>query len=123
MPRFAVLAHDHPAPHWDLFLEAGPVLRSWRLPVPLDPAAPVPAEPAPDHRPTYLDYEGPVSGGRGTVTRVDAGTFVWEADTPELVAVRLAGGRLAGRLVLAAGTARWEPLSPPFPPREGGRGG
>ena len=67
MPRFAILAHDHPAPHWDLFLEAGPVLRSWRLLAPLGREAPVPAEPAADHRLLYLEYEGPVSGERGSV--------------------------------------------------------
>src|SRR5690348_11647704 len=63
MPRFAILAHDHPAPHWDLFLEAGPVLRSWRLAGPLVVNTPIAAAPAPDHRLVYLDYEGPVSGG------------------------------------------------------------
>jgi hypothetical protein len=26
-----------------------------------------------DHRPRYLDYEGPISGGRGRVERLDAG--------------------------------------------------
>jgi hypothetical protein len=28
------------------------------------------------HRQAYLTYEGPISGGRGTVKRVDEGTFV-----------------------------------------------
>ncbi|MCC6678540.1 MAG: hypothetical protein IT436_15510 [Phycisphaerales bacterium] len=31
------------------------------------------AQRLPDHRPAYLDYEGPVSGNRGTVERVAAG--------------------------------------------------
>lgn len=29
-----------------------------------------------DHRPTYLAYEGPVSGGRGAVTRVRTGEVI-----------------------------------------------
>jgi hypothetical protein len=29
--------------------------------------------PCPDHKRLYLDYEGPVSGGRGSVTRIDSG--------------------------------------------------
>jgi hypothetical protein len=107
MPRFAILAHDHPSPHWDLFLEAGPVLRSWRLSVPLDPDSPVPAEPAADHRLRYLDYEGPVSDGRGSVTRIDGGSFHWEADEPDRLTVRLAGTRYAGRLSLRRDDSGW----------------
>src|SRR5688572_17653009 len=100
MPRFAVLAHDHPTPHWDLFLEAGAVLRSWRLPSGFGPGGSVPAQPTADHRLAYLDYEGPVSGGRGTVTREDAGTFEWVADLLDHIEVQLAGRRLTGILTL-----------------------
>ena len=50
----------------------------------------------PDHRRLYLDYEGPVSGGRGSVTRWDGGTFEWEASERDQFAVRLCGGRLQG---------------------------
>jgi hypothetical protein len=107
MPRFAVLAHDHPSPHWDLFLEAGPILRSWRLPPELPPSTPVPAEPAADHRLAYLDYEGPVSGGRGSVSRVDAGSFAWVRDESDIQVVRLAGGRLAGVLTLSRTPGGW----------------
>src|SRR4051812_6314148 len=107
MPRFAVLAHDHPAPHWDLFLEAGPVLRSWRLRGPLAAGSEVPAEAAPDHRLMYLDYEGEVSGGRGTVRRIDAGTVEWQLDEPGQVAVRLTGGRLNGLLTLRRVPGGW----------------
>lgn len=38
--------------------------------------------PLPPHRRAYLTYEGPVSGGRGVVRRVDAGTVraeLWSA--------------------------------------------
>jgi DNA polymerase Ligase (LigD) len=107
MPRFAVLAHDHPTPHWDLFLEAGPVLRSWRLPPGLLFGTPVPAEPAADHRLAYLDYEGPVSGDRGTVTRVDAGTFAWVRDEPDTLVVRLAAASIAGVLTLSRTAGGW----------------
>jgi hypothetical protein len=107
MPRFAVLAHDHPTPHWDLFLESGPALRSWRLLAPLAVAAEVPAEPMADHRLLYLDYDGPVSGGRGTVIRVDAGTFEWQLDGPDRVVVLLAGTRFSGLLTVSQGPAGW----------------
>jgi hypothetical protein len=31
MPRYVILTHDHPFQHWDLMLEDGGVLRTWRL--------------------------------------------------------------------------------------------
>jgi hypothetical protein len=100
MPRFAVLEHDHPTPHWDLLLEHGDVLLTWRLSAPPTPGAAVDAEKAFDHRLVYLDYEGPVSGGRGSVTRWDGGTFDWDVHEADRVTVRLAGGRLRGVLRL-----------------------
>ena len=75
MPRYVILAHDWPTPHFDLFLEANGVLKSWRLLAEPTPGVTVPATPTADHRVVYLDYEGPVSGGRGTVARVAAGEY------------------------------------------------
>jgi hypothetical protein len=74
---------------------------------PLEAGVAVRAEPAGDHRLLYLDYEGPVSGGRGTVARVDGGTFTWEIDYPEHLTVRVAGTRFAGRLTLLRGPEGW----------------
>jgi hypothetical protein len=103
MPRFVILEHDWPARHWDLLLEAGPVLRAWRLLAEPGAGVAVPAEPNADHRLLYLDYEGPVSGDRGCVSRCDAGTFEWVADEPDRVAVELRGGKLAGVFAIARG--------------------
>ena len=75
MPRYVILAHDWPTPHFDLLLEAGGVLKAWRLLAVSTPGVPVPATPNSDHRAFYLDYEGPVSGDRGTVTRVANGEY------------------------------------------------
>jgi DNA polymerase ligase (LigD)-like protein len=100
MPRYVILEHDHPALHWDFMLEAGQVLRTWRLSAPPRVGAPIPAVASFDHRPIYLSYEGPVSGDRGRVVRWDAGTFQWESDAPGRVSVRLHGARLQGRAVL-----------------------
>jgi hypothetical protein len=84
MPRFVLLEHDHPRPHWDLMLEAGSVLWTWRLPQVPSPPCTLPVERLPDHRLLYLDYEGPVSGARGTVRRVLSGTFEWrESSSPD----------------------------------------
>jgi hypothetical protein len=110
MPRFVILEHDHPALHWDFMLEAGDVLKTWRLPAPPRPGGAVAAEPSFDHRLAYLDYEGPVSGGRGRVTRWDAGTFSWEEATAG-VAVWLEGTRLRGQARIESdGAGGWRLL-------------
>jgi len=75
MSRYVILTHDHPFPHWDLMLEDGGTLRTWRLLSEPGAGRVVPAERLGDHRLAYLDYEGPVSGGRGVVARWDHGTY------------------------------------------------
>lgn len=82
MPRYVLLAHDWPTPHFDLLLECGDVLKSWRLLAGPTPGVTVPAEPNADHRLAYLDYEGEVSGGRGTVRRVAAGEYHGDITMP-----------------------------------------
>jgi len=68
-----ILEHDHPYLHWDLLIESGDVLYAWRLSECPAPGRRVSAERIPDHRSLYLNYEGRVSGDRGTVARVCAG--------------------------------------------------
>ncbi len=103
MPRFAVLEHDHPALHWDFLLEDEGVLLTWRLASPPKAGAAAAAEKSCDHRLLYLDYEGPISGGRGSVTRWDGGLFDWEARDADRFVVRLAGSRLCGVFRLERG--------------------
>lgn len=108
MPRFVILEHDHPARHWDFMLEVGEVLRTWRLADSPGPGRMLAAEPLPDHRRLYLDYEGPISGGRGTVRRWDAGSFDVEAETDDRLVLRLTGGRGEGLAVLErTGACDW----------------
>jgi hypothetical protein len=107
MPRFVILEHDHPFLHWDLMLEAGPVLRTWRLAEVPHPGREVYAEALGDHRTHYLDYEGPVSGGRGSVKRWDAGTFTWLSDTAAEVRIELEGIRCRGPVLLHVQAGRW----------------
>jgi len=105
MPRFVVLEHDHPFLHWDFMLETGNSLRTWRLLAPPDSEKPILAEPLPDHRLAYLDYEGPVSGGRGSVRQWDAGEFEWIRDSEHRCTFSLAGRRLTGKAELIVETA------------------
>jgi hypothetical protein len=100
MPRFALLEHDHPAAHLDLLLQAGEVLWAWRIDA-LPPAGvAAEAERNFDHRLVYLDYEGPVSGGRGQVRRLDGGEFEWVEESAGCVVAALRGRVLQGRLEL-----------------------
>ena len=100
MPRFVILEHDHPHLHWDLMLETGDVLRSWRLEKPPQDQAIVAATAIGDHRIAYLDYEGPVSNNRGTVKRWDSGDFVGDRLGHKQVFIQVKGSKLQGRLKL-----------------------
>ena len=66
MPRFVILEHHWNGVHWDLMLEVDDRLRTWALDAPIAPGMDVPARRLPDHRAVYLDYEGAISGGRGS---------------------------------------------------------
>lgn len=75
--HYVVLRHEGVAePHYDLMFEtaAGSALATWRSAVwPIkDEARLVKVA---DHRREYLTYEGPVSGDRGHVRRVEAGAY------------------------------------------------
>lgn len=100
MPSFVVLIHDYPSLHWDFMLEKEARLRTWRLAKgPLEPG-PIEAEALADHRLAYLDYEGPVSGNRGSVRRLDRGEYTLIEETSSRVAIQIAGAVLAGAAVL-----------------------
>ena len=98
--RFAILTHDSPFFHWDLLLEAGDVAWTWRLLDEPGPDRTVRVERIGDHRLLYLDYEGPVSGGRGQVARWDAGTYRIVHETGDELTVCLSGDRGELRLTL-----------------------
>ncbi|HUG92355.1 MAG TPA: DNA polymerase ligase N-terminal domain-containing protein [Planctomycetaceae bacterium] len=119
MPRFTVLTHDYPFGHWDFLLEAGPALRTWRLFAAPDAGGAIAAEALADHRREYLDYQGPVSGGRGEVARWDSGEFSVTAETPDRLEIRLAGERLHGAAALVR-TATGEGWSFEFTPDPAG---
>jgi hypothetical protein len=99
--RFVILEHDFPELHWDFMLEAGDVLRTWKLAAPPQAGQAVSAEASFDHRLTYLDYEGPISGNRGRVVAWDRGTFEGDAGgSAKRLVVRLQGQRLCGTATL-----------------------
>ena len=113
--RFVILHHrlDH-GEHWDLMLEQGEVLLTWQLlREPIDRASlPIPARRIGDHRKAYLDYEGPLTGDRGTVRRVDSGSLDIVETTPESLRLVLKGKRLDGWFTLQKVGDEWVLATP-----------
>ncbi len=112
-PRFVVLEHRWNGVHWDFMLEHGESLRTWAMDEPIVAGVELPARALPDHRIAYLDYEGPISGDRGSVSRVDQGVYVPIEWTDDRVRVRLLGRQLVGEVVLR----RTRPAFDEAPPR------
>ncbi len=101
VPRFVVLEHDAPqGVHWDFMLEMEGVLATWALAQPPAAAGRIAARALANHRLAYLDYEGPISGDRGAVTRYDAGTYQVERRSEGSLVVALTGNTLTGRATL-----------------------
>jgi hypothetical protein len=82
-------------------LQSGDGLRTWSLADPLDSLEQQIAEALDNHRPAYLDYEGPISGNRGFVRREDHGEYEVLTDADSELQVRLHGQRLCGTLKLS----------------------
>ena len=101
MPRFAIVRHEGPRGlHFDLLLEMGEKLKTWALPQPPEPDNEMTCEALPDYRPAYLDYEGPLSDDRGSVTRWDRGTYRLQRQSDTELIVELRGAKLAGLATL-----------------------
>jgi hypothetical protein len=97
VPRFVILRHeDRRGVHFDFMLEAAGVLKTWSLPRPPEIGVEMECEALPDHRIEYLEYEGPISGDRGDVTRWDSGTYTVERHGDTEWIVRLFGEKYAG---------------------------
>jgi hypothetical protein len=104
LPSYVILHHTgHGPEHWDLMLEVGESLATWQL---LEDPHRIGGEALNacrigDHRRAYLTLEGPVSGGRGRVKRIDRGTFEWVERTERSWIIRLQGDLLQGTFKLA----------------------
>jgi hypothetical protein len=110
----AFVIHEHSGcgpTHYDLMLEDGPVLATWQIPVcpfPIGQEGGVSATKLPDHRKRYLDYQGPISRGRGEVRLVEKGTYEVLAREEGLWRVKLSGSVMRGSFELAKeGETAW----------------
>jgi hypothetical protein len=101
--RFVVQEHTPPqGVHWDLMLETGDVLMTFRLPEPPENALrhALRVERIFHHAPRFLTYEGPVQRGTGKVRIVDCGTYRTLADEGDTITLDLSGSTLHGRFTL-----------------------
>lgn len=98
--RFVFLEHDYPTLHWDILLQQGNRLLGWRGDNHghfLNGGHVVQTS---DHRLIYLDYEGPLTGQRGKVQRVDGGRLIWRHCGEDEFIAEVQGERWHGVLEL-----------------------
>ncbi|HTV48756.1 MAG TPA: hypothetical protein VMG59_09975 [Phycisphaerae bacterium] len=108
--RYAILRHSRQQDvHWDLLLELPEraLLATWQMHT--DPAGwngsskgefSTTVRALPDHRRIYLEYEGPISGDRGQVTRVEEGQFQLLEIMENKLVMELSGKSFHGRIEL-----------------------
>lgn len=97
--------------HWDLMLEAGNILETYRLPVPPEKISHQPVEAIKifGHPIKFLIYEGSVNKGKGTVEIADSGTYQILSKTDTRIELQFAGKILNGKFTLALiNDDRWQ---------------
>ncbi len=101
--RFVVQEHTTPdGVHWDLMLERGEVLATFRLDQPPEAVftGMVRATKMLDHPLRFLKYEGPVQKGTGKVRIVERGTCDALVGGQDAITLRLDGTILRGGFTL-----------------------
>ena len=87
--------------HWDLMLESGNCLQTWRLDKnPAEINSTSEAVKIFDHPLKFLTYEGPVNEGKGRVRITDAGTYQILHENDERIELDLLGQILKGKFIL-----------------------
>ena len=100
--RFVVLRHERGrSVHFDLMLERGGRLDTWKFSAQPRSRTSLAGIRLAPHRTHYLTYEGPVSGGRGTVARVDEGTYRVKGRGADRLIVVFHGKTLRGEATLS----------------------
>lgn len=101
--RFVVQEHTTPdGVHWDLMLEHGQTLLTFRVPHPPEQitTGPTPVTKIHDHSMRFLTYEGPVQNKTGRVRIADRGTYQIQSRTDAQIAFTLSGQVLRGSFTL-----------------------
>lgn len=109
--HYVILRHENiDAPHFDLMFETSPgsALATWRSDIwPIDRT--IPLLRLGDHRRDYLTYEGPLTGNRGSVRRVESGSVSYRVRSDEKLVLELAAEGITRTLSIAIDSIRGEP--------------
>ncbi|MGD1041817.1 MAG: DNA polymerase ligase N-terminal domain-containing protein [Sedimentisphaerales bacterium] len=111
--RFVIQRHtrDGERPHWDLMLERGTVLETYRVCLPPEDWGYKPMEAVRifDHPLKFLSYEGSVNKGKGRVEIADAGTYCLLTQNEEQRQLSFTGKLLKGKFKFCLiESDRWE---------------
>lgn len=102
--RFVIHKHTQEGQtHWDLMVEQGDVLKTWRLDNPPEKLSSQKTKATPifDHDKKFLTYQGPVNNGKGIVEIADEGNCIIESETDKEIKIKLEGKILKGKFSLA----------------------
>lgn len=109
--RYIIHHHITGEPHYDLMIETGDSLATWRIPERDWPrflsGERITIHRIENHRRDYLEYRGQVSDDRGTVIPVDRGTYggVLHTDTGSVLTI--SGELTGGTLMLHTDDGHW----------------
>lgn len=98
--KFVIQKHSRAGEvHWDLMLQAGEVLETYRLQLPPEQLRRdgCTATRISDHSLKFLSYEGSVNNGQGTVQMVDSGTYEVLSRDEGKIELQFDGSILTGR--------------------------
>jgi len=102
--RFVIQKHSRKGgdPHWDLMLETGDCLDTYRVDTPPQhwPQKPATATHIFDHPLKFLTYQGSVNNGEGLVEIADAGKYEVMNAVPDIKQIRFEGNIVRGQFVL-----------------------
>ncbi len=101
--RFVIQRHTREGQgHWDLMLEQGDCLQTYRLELPPEKLAQQRSSAVKifDHPLKFLTYEGPVNKGKGSVEISEAGTYQIIGKTENEIQLQFDGKIVKGRFSL-----------------------
>jgi bifunctional non-homologous end joining protein LigD len=105
--KFVVQRHErqNEPTHWDLMLEAGDLLETYRIGEPPEQWGRKPIEAARifDHPLKFLTYEGSVNKGKGSVKIADSGTYRFVSQNENQLILEISGEILRGAFTFATG--------------------
>ena len=112
--KFVVQRHErqNEPTHWDLMLEAGDFLETYRIGEPPEEwgREPIEAVRIFDHPMKFLTYQGSVNKGKGSIKIADSGTFSVVSQNEDQLILEISGVILKGEFTFAVegGPARRE---------------